>query len=113
MTVLYAAGTAILAFAAGRAWGAWRGLGWGRHCPTCGRRTLPVAHRGGLRYFARTIVRRWCPGCGWEGLRRRRYRSLEHHATDTVSGFRWAKPSEEDRPLLWKDGDLTKDDGAA
>ena len=110
MSVLITVGAALAAAALGRAWGAWKGLEQGRHCPTCGRKSLPVAHHGAMRYLARSVVRRWCPGCGWEGLRRRRHRAVEPTPAG-AAGFRWAAPQEDDRPLLWKDGDRKGDEG--
>lgn len=110
MSVIIAVVAVLAAAAAGRAWGAWRGIEWGRHCPTCGRKSFPVAHQRTMWRLPRSVIRRWCPGCGWEGLRRRRYRTIEA-ARAGAAGFRWAEPAEEDCPLLWKDRDAKADEG--
>lgn len=41
-----------------------------RACPACFQPTTPILHRW-LQRLTRLEVR-WCPGCGWSGLARRR-----------------------------------------
>jgi hypothetical protein len=39
----------------------------GRGCPRCGTETFLLQSRA-LRPVQRLFARRWCSGCGWEGL---------------------------------------------
>jgi hypothetical protein len=41
----------------------------GRGCPRCGTETFLIRQRT-LRPARRFVGRRWCSGCGWEGLMR-------------------------------------------
>jgi hypothetical protein len=108
---IFAAVTALLAaLLIGRTWGVLSTLQHGKHCPMCGRRAFPLAHRTLARLLGRFVQRRWCPACGWEGLRRRRHRVPVSGEVDRASGFRWAAPPAEDRPLLWNDRDKNRDD---
>jgi hypothetical protein len=48
-----------------------RSLPYGRRCPQCGGETLPLLARmlaRVSRLTRRQLQRRWCAGCGWEGV---------------------------------------------
>lgn len=82
----------------------------GKHCPDCGRRTFPLAHKSLARLFRRVVVRRWCPACGWEGLRKRPSRSPDSRSAERTFNPGRAAPRRDDRPLLWGDRDASGDD---
>lgn len=82
-----------------------RRLPSGRYCPGCGEATVPLRPGVWTRLIRPRIHVRWCPACGWSGLRRRRPpvgpsgRPPAHE-----SGFKWARPDLSDAPLfVWRD----------
>lgn len=57
----------------------------GPDCPACGGVTIPIVLMGRLRRLP-LVERRWCTGCGWEGLLRRGQRTAPPvHASDPGS----------------------------
>ena len=99
--ILWATGFAVFAAAAGWVLGARAHLPSGSFCFRCGERTLAVQSRPALKAFRKGRTKRWCPSCGWEGMRRRS-RPEKTRIPDS-GGFFWADPPDAKRPLLWKD----------
>lgn len=53
-------------------WVGFRSLPWGRRCPHCGGESLllraPLARLASAALPRVLVQRRWCLGCGWEGM---------------------------------------------
>src|SRR5437868_3353897 len=50
-----------------------------RTCPHCAQMTDPIAGPAGLKYLL--LERRWCMGCGWNGVARKARRSAQETRT--------------------------------
>lgn len=86
---------------------AYRALPGSRPCPGCAGATVPVRPRIWPSWLGKRILWRWCPACGWRGLRRARPdpEGSADHAVGHVSGFLWRRPDPGSAPIFrWKDG---------
>ncbi|NIP60355.1 MAG: hypothetical protein GWM92_21635 [Gemmatimonadetes bacterium] len=87
-----------------------------RGCPGCRGHTVPFRPRVWPSFLASRILWRWCPACGWRGLRRTRPDRDERSdgAVGHDSGFRWGRPDPGSAPVFrWKDARRRERDPSA
>jgi hypothetical protein len=58
----------------------------GRRCPRCGDDTVRVQSPL-LEFVRRWLTRRWCIGCGWEGVARCGYRTRPRRSRKPAPGW--------------------------
>lgn len=88
MTFALVTGTVTAALIGLTAWW-WRRAPTRARCPRCGSGTSAVRAQALAEAEERLVRRRWCSGCGWEGLGRNGPEWTPGHPSAHASGFHW------------------------